>query len=268
MQSAIDVIKDTYDYETCKEIVNHGCKSGVCSQHIYYADTIKFFDTYEDEIVERVTDALEIDTLVSIFRQAEASLKHYKNDLVWTFIELVAMEVVDNKEEQELKDDETVGGYMDGYNPHRSMTPNRYLHAWLSPSLFPERVERLRLITSTFTHYLIMTTAQLKPRPVHKRKTSSLKTMTEHATRKQPPASEPSLDTITKVQSHLPDVQLIERDALWEDLKNRIKINNYECSKAMEDLKYVVHQTHKLARPYVDKAVDKVKELRSKWFSL
>ena len=100
-----------------------------------------------------------------------------------------------------------------------------------------------------------MTTAQLKPRPVHKRKTSSLKTMTEQTT--------PSLETLTKVQSHLPDVQLIERNALWEDLKNRIKINNYECRQAMLDLKDVVHQTHKLARPYVDKAVDKVKELRS-----
>ena len=109
-----------------------------------------------------------------------------------------------------------------------------------------------------------MTTAQLKPRPVHKRKTSSLKTMTEHATRTQPPASEPSLNTITKVQSHLPEVQLIERNALWEEFRNRMKINNYEVSKAMEDLKSVVHQTHKLALPYVDKAVSKVKELRSK----
>ena len=68
----------------------------------------------------------------------------YKNDTVWTFIELVAMEVVDNKEEQELKDDETVGNYMKeeisnygytksdleyvmfGTNPPRSMTDMRY----------------------------------------------------------------------------------------------------------------------------------------------
>ncbi len=127
MQSAIDNIKATYDYETCKEIVDHGCQSGVCSQHIYYGDTIKFFDTYEDEIVERVTDVLEIDTLVSIFRQAEASLKHYKNDLVWTFIELVAMEVVDAKEEQERSDDITIEEYvMFGGNPSRSMTDSRY----------------------------------------------------------------------------------------------------------------------------------------------
>ena len=73
----------------------------------------------------------------------------------------------------------------------------------------------------------------------------------------------PSLETLTKVQSHLPDVQLIDRNALWEDLKNRIKINNYEVSQAMEDLKKVVTKTHKFASPYVDKAVVKVRDFRS-----
>ena len=73
----------------------------------------------------------------------------------------------------------------------------------------------------------------------------------------------PSLETLTKVQSHLPDIQLIERNALWEEFKNRIKINNYEVSQAMKDLKKVVHETHKLASPYVNKAVTKVKDFRS-----
>ena len=75
--------------------------------------------------------------------------------------------------------------------------------------------------------------------------------------------TKPQLETVTKVQSHLPDIQLLERNVLWEELKNRIKINNYEVTQAMKDLKEVVHQTHKLASPYVDKAVDKVKSLRS-----
>ena len=75
--------------------------------------------------------------------------------------------------------------------------------------------------------------------------------------------TKPSLETLTKVQSHLPDVQLIDRNALWEDLKNRIKINNYEVSQAMEDLKKVVTKTHKFASPYVDKAVVKVRDFRS-----
>ena len=96
--------------------------------------------------------------------------------------------------------------------------------------------------------------ATLKPRPVYK-KTVTKKTMTEQ--------TKPPLQTLTKVQSHLPDVQLIERDALWEEFRNRMKINNYEVSEAMKDLKKVVNQTHKLASPYVNKAVDKVKSFRS-----
>ena len=99
-------------------------------------------------------------------------------------------------------------------------------------------------------------TTSLKPRPVYKKQvTRKTKTMTEQTT--------PSLETLTKVQSHLPDVQLIDRNALWEDFTNRMKINNYEVTQAMQDLKKVVTETHKLASPYVDKAVVKVKDFRS-----
>ena len=94
-----------------------------------------------------------------------------------------------------------------------------------------------------------MSTPSLKPKPVYK-KTVTKKTMTEQSSTPQ---------TLTKVQSHLSDVQLISRDALWEDFRNRLKINNYEVSEALKDLKKVV----KASQPYVDKAVSKVKELRS-----
>ena len=81
-----------------------------------------------------------------------------------------------------------------------------------------------------------MSTPTLKPRPVYKKTvTSKKKTMTE-----QPD------HTITKVQSHLDDVYLIEREVLWEDFKNRIKINNYECIQAFNDLKEVVNKTKEL----------------------
>ena len=93
--------------------------------------------------------------------------------------------------------------------------------------------------------------ATLKPRPVYNKKTvTKKKTMTEQSSTPQ---------TLTKVQSHLSDVQLISRDALWEDFRNRLKINNYEVSQAMKDLKNVV----KASQPYVDQAINKVKELRS-----
>ena len=107
-----------------------------------------------------------------------------------------------------------------------------------------------------------MTTATLSPLPNRKRgrPAKRKRTMTEQITTANvvlPKESTPV--TITKVQSHLSDVQLISRDALWEDFRNRLKINNYEVSQAMKDLKNVV----KASQPYVDQAINKVKELRS-----
>ena len=140
MQSAIDVIKDTYDYETLKEIVEYGCESGVCHEHIYYGDTISFFETYEDEIVEYLADACGDGINEELWMSNTCNYAEYQNATVWAFIELVAALAVDEKEEQELKDDETIGNYMkeeisnygytkkdlNGYNPERSMNPNRY----------------------------------------------------------------------------------------------------------------------------------------------
>ncbi len=120
MQTAFDIIKDTYDYETCKEIVNHGCQSGVCHEHIYYGDTVKFFETYPDEITGYIKDVLGVEVLSDLLKENDGSLNHWMNDLVWTFIELVAAKVVDEKEESDYY------YYEPGMNPARSMTESRY----------------------------------------------------------------------------------------------------------------------------------------------
>ena len=99
MQSAIDNIKATYDYETCKEIVDHGCQSGVCSEHIYYGDTIEFFTKYPDEITGFIRDCLGVEVIKDIFDENDGNLDLYMNDLTWTFIELVAMQIVDDYED-------------------------------------------------------------------------------------------------------------------------------------------------------------------------
>ena len=153
MQSAIDNIKAIYDYEECKDIARLGCSTGVCSQHIYYGDTIKFFDKYADQVHSYIKDILGVEAIVEIFKQNQGELDMYKNDMTWTFIELVASEVVDEKEEQERNDDEVIGSYQDdepiklyahytddeikvlkanGFNPVRSMTDSRYAQVWLS----------------------------------------------------------------------------------------------------------------------------------------
>ena len=97
------------------------------------------------------------------------------------------------------------------------------------------------------------TTKTLKPRPVRKKR----KTMTEQTYESKVTITKEVPVTLTKVQSHLPEIQLIDRNALWEDFQNRLKINNYEVREAMADLNKVVKQM----RPYVDQAVTKVKEV-------
>ena len=99
MQSAFDTIIDTYDYETCKEIVNHGCQSGVCTQHIYYGDTIKFFTKHPQEITEYIKDVLGVEALKDVFDKNDGNWDAHMNDLTWMFIELVAMSVVDDMED-------------------------------------------------------------------------------------------------------------------------------------------------------------------------
>ena len=94
-RSAFDVIKDTYDYETCKEIVEHGCVSGVATDHIYYKDTLSFFDKYEDEMIEYIADTLGGETNEDLWTRNSCNITGYKNDVTWSFIELVAMSIVD-----------------------------------------------------------------------------------------------------------------------------------------------------------------------------
>ena len=125
MTNAVTKILATYDKDQLKEIADHGCQSGVCSQHIYYGDTIKFFDTYEDEIIDCVSDVLGSEELGEIFKASNYSINMYKNNMTWIFIELVAALVVDEVEEQQRKDDLTI----EGYNPARSMSMSRYAHA-------------------------------------------------------------------------------------------------------------------------------------------
>ena len=43
-----------YDTLTLQTIVDNGCKSGVCFKHIYYGDTIAFFNKYEGEILDLI----------------------------------------------------------------------------------------------------------------------------------------------------------------------------------------------------------------------
>ena len=105
-QSAFDVIKNQYTIDELNDIVEHGCASGCASNHIYYTDTVSFYDLYSDDINDYIRDAIGSEFLTETFDNNEGNLTGYKNDIVWTFIELYAMELIDNIDNEELGDSE------------------------------------------------------------------------------------------------------------------------------------------------------------------
>ena len=129
MTDAITEIKETYSYEDAKEIVNHGCESGVCFKHIYYADTVGFFNKYPDEITRYIVDNIGIDFMKETLERHDGNLDCYLNDLTWAFIELIAGQIVDEYESttcEELSNSDLLQYTMFGINPERSMTDSRY----------------------------------------------------------------------------------------------------------------------------------------------
>jgi hypothetical protein len=96
--TAFDSIHETYDLEELRDIVEHGCVSGVAHDHVYYQDTNDFYDTYQSEIVTYLEDNVGIEVLTDIFKDSQANLTTYKNNVVWAYIEFVAGVLIDQHE--------------------------------------------------------------------------------------------------------------------------------------------------------------------------
>ena len=109
METAYDSVRDSYpSIEDLREIVEHGCVSGVAHQHIYYHQTVSFVDEYEDEIIEYITDTLGDEFNERLWNNNPCNITGYKNDTTWTYVELVASQLVDEYEDttcEELSDD-------------------------------------------------------------------------------------------------------------------------------------------------------------------
>ena len=119
-QSPFDVIKNDYTIEELGDIVTMGCISGCAHSHIYYSDTVSFYDEYHEEICDYIRDAIGSEFLTETFDNNEANLTGFKNDIVWTFIELYAMELIDNINNEEIESDQSiVGNY--GYDFNKTL---------------------------------------------------------------------------------------------------------------------------------------------------
>lgn len=91
-------LRSTQTKDTIREITLHGCISGVVSELIYYKDTVKFYDTYEDEIWSRLDSmatnlgSSSILSFISTHLDVKSigSMTQFKNALAWWAVEDVA----------------------------------------------------------------------------------------------------------------------------------------------------------------------------------
>lgn len=74
-----------------KDIINHGCISGVVSKMIYYIDTKKFFIKHMDEILELYSDLKE-DLGSDPLKEVNS------NNLAWLGYEETVRKIADNLE--------------------------------------------------------------------------------------------------------------------------------------------------------------------------
>ena len=72
------------DADEIKDVATYGCEGGV-SGFIYYSETSKFFDEYEDEIYDYLNDC---DYSMKDFVTSGSTISTLKNDLVWCVVEL------------------------------------------------------------------------------------------------------------------------------------------------------------------------------------
>ena len=94
-QGAYDEIKETYDLDELHDIAMHGCAAGCASSHIYYSDTVGFYEKHEDEINDYICDALGVDTVFQLDNVQECDgILNVQNLLCWIYIELVASEIL------------------------------------------------------------------------------------------------------------------------------------------------------------------------------
>jgi len=72
------------DADEIKDVATYGCEGGV-SGFIYYHETEKFYDEYEDEISDYLNDA---GYSLANFVDTGSTISTIKNSLVWCAVEL------------------------------------------------------------------------------------------------------------------------------------------------------------------------------------
>ena len=91
-----------------EDVIEHGCVSGCVSSLIYYSDTVKFYDKFEDEIwdmLEEDTNQFGNDNILQTISQFNGAknvggLDQFKNLLAWYSVEETCRKILDEKEKE------------------------------------------------------------------------------------------------------------------------------------------------------------------------
>ena len=76
------------DIEEIKDVADHGCEGGV-SGFIYYHETRKFFDEYQEEIEQELEELYGDDYLKQILNTSSIQdVTQLKNYMVWSVVSM------------------------------------------------------------------------------------------------------------------------------------------------------------------------------------
>ena len=107
MDSVIDYEGDNMDEKLksrLEEITEHGCQSGTVGSLIYYDDTVKFFDNFNDEIYDMVEDYYGAESVLDMLKQhcelidIVMGSDTVKNYLAWMAYEVTCSNILDGIE--------------------------------------------------------------------------------------------------------------------------------------------------------------------------
>ena len=93
---AVDSIKASYDIDTLREIAEYGCSAGIAHDHIYSHQTWDFFLTYEDDIEDYFFNMLGEEWMSVFGCMGSTSVREYVNNLVWSYVECIANQIVED----------------------------------------------------------------------------------------------------------------------------------------------------------------------------
>ena len=106
-KSAKEIIKETYDYETCKEIYDSGVE-GNARDYSTQEQTIPFYDQFKQEIIDYIVDSLGQSKFDELSDETD-DINEFKHECAQTFILFIAMEKVHETDEKDLEDLEESG---------------------------------------------------------------------------------------------------------------------------------------------------------------